>query len=91
VFLGRQVDPTLVYEESLGHNPAYKTVRVEVSYQKTEGAKEHCGYLDVRVPIGDDIKDPSQRATALAAEIVKTEWTDRQYSFSYFLERRATR
>jgi hypothetical protein len=91
VFLGRHVDPTLVYEKALGNDPAYKTVRVEVSYHKMEGAKEHCGYLDVRVPLADDVKDPSQRPMALAAEIIKREWTERHYSFSYFLEGRATR
>jgi hypothetical protein len=91
VFLGRHIDPTLVYEKSLGNDPAYRTVRVEVFYQERQGAKEHCGYLDVRVPIADDVNDPSRRPTALAAEIIEAEWTDRHYSFSYFLDGRATR
>jgi hypothetical protein len=85
VFLGLEIDPTLVYEKSLGNDPAHKTVRVEVSYQKTGGAKEHCGYLNVHVPLADDAADPSQQPAALAAELVRKEWTDRHYSFSYFL------
>jgi hypothetical protein len=85
VFLGREPDRTLVYEESLGNDPAYKTVRVEVSYEATKGAREHCGYVLVRVPTADDADDPSQRPTALAAEIIETEWSDPHYSFSYSL------
>jgi hypothetical protein len=74
VFLGRMVDTTLEYEREIGHHPAVKTVRVDVFYD--DGTREHCGYLDVRVPSADD-------PTALAAEIVEREWTDPHYSFSY--------
>lgn len=85
VFLGREVDPTLAYEESLGNDPASKTVRVEVFYQETEGAKEPCGYLNVRVPIADDVDDPSQQATELAGELIERVWDEPHYSFSYSL------
>jgi hypothetical protein len=37
------------------------------------------------VPTADDADDPSQRPTALAAEIIETEWSDPHYSFSYSL------
>jgi len=85
VFLGREVDPTLAYEESLGNDPASKTVRVEVFYEEREGAKEHCGYLNVRVPIADDVDDPSQQATTLAGELIESVWDAPHYSFSYSL------
>ena len=74
VYLGRVVDPTLEYERAIGNHPAVKTVRVDVFYE--DDTREHCGYLDVRVPSADD-------PTALAADLIEPEWTDPHYSFSY--------
>lgn len=84
-FLGRIRDVEWIYEAAIGDEvPPYETVRVEVYYQAAGAAKEHCGYLDVWVPVADDAGDPSQRPRARAAEQVKAQWTDDpRYSFSY--------
>ena len=52
-FLGRVVDPTLVLEEERGNSAPYRTVRVVVSHEE-DGAREHCGFLNVRVPAAED-------------------------------------
>lgn len=68
-------------EEALGKNPKHVTVRLQVSYEAAGGAKEHCGYLNVRLPIGDD---PSLDLEAQAAELIeRSSWAEPNYSFSY--------
>lgn len=77
-FLGRIIEPMLVLEEDLGNNPAYRTVRAVVHHEAGE-ARERCGYLNVRVPVGDD-------PLAQAAELVERSGFDApRYSLSYSL------
>jgi hypothetical protein len=77
VYLGQVIHPTLVLDRARGNDPSRTTVRVEVFHQEPEGAKEHCGYLNVRVPVGDD-------PMAMAAERVEGNgWAESPYSFSY--------
>lgn len=75
-FLGRVVDPTLVLEEERGNSAPYSTVRVVVHHQ-AGGTKERCGYLNVRVPVGDD---PVARA---AEQVDASGFSASRYSFSY--------
>jgi hypothetical protein len=77
-FLGRVIEPTLVLEEDLGNNPAYRTVRAVVHHEAGE-ASGRCGYLNVRVPVGDD-------PLAQAAEHVERRgFEEPRYSLSYSL------
>ena len=76
--LGRLLDPTLLLEEELGNNPPYQTIRAVVHHQ-AGGARERCGYLNIRVPVGDD---PLGRA----AERVEGSGFDApRYSLTYSL------
>jgi Protein of unknown function (DUF3592) len=75
-FLGRVIDPELVLERARGNEPAYETIRVDVSYQP-DGKKERCGYLSVRVPPADD---PMRRA---AERVEANGWTEPHYHFAY--------
>lgn len=77
-FLGRVIDPTLVLEAERGNNPPYRTVRAVVHHQAS-GAKERCGYLNVRVPVGDD---PLAQAAAL---VEGSGFEAPRYSLSYSL------
>jgi hypothetical protein len=77
-FLGRMVDPTLVLEEELGNSQPYTTIRAVVHYQ-AGGARERCGYLNVRVPVGDE---PLPRATEL---VEGSGFSAPRYSVSYSL------
>ena len=77
-FLGRVIEPTLVLEDELGNNPVYRTVRAVVHLQ-ADDARERCGYLNVRVPVGDD-------PLAQAAEHVERRgFEEPRYSLSYSL------
>jgi hypothetical protein len=77
-FLGRVVDPTLVLEEERENPAPSRTVRVLVHHQ-AEGVRERCGYLNVAVPVVDDL-------LARAAERVEASGFDEsRYSFSYSL------
>ena len=77
-FLGRMLDPTLVLEKELGNNPPYQTIRAVVHHQ-AGGARERCGYLNIRIPVGDD-------PLARAAERVEGSGFDApRYSLSYSL------
>jgi hypothetical protein len=75
-FLGRVVDPTLVLEEERGNSVPSRTVRVVVHHQ-AGGARERCGYLNVRVPVGDD---PLARA---AERVEASGFGPPRYSSSY--------
>jgi hypothetical protein len=77
-FLGRLVDPTLVLEEERGNSPPFRTIRAVVHHQ-AGGAREHCGYLNVRVPVGDD---PLARA---AEQVEGSGFSAPRYSLSYSL------
>jgi hypothetical protein len=77
-FLGRVIEPTLVLEEDLGNNPAYRTVRAVVHHEAGE-ARERCGYLNVRVPVGDD---PLAQA---AEQVERGGFEEPRYSLSYSL------
>lgn len=77
-FLGRMLDPTLLLEEELGNSPPYRTIRAVVHHQAGT-ARERCGYLNIRVPVGDD-------PLARAAERVEGSGFDApRYSLSYSL------
>jgi hypothetical protein len=76
--LGRVVDPTLVLEEERGNSAPYRTIRAVVHHQ-AGGAKERCGYLNVRVPAGDD---PLARA---AERVEASGFSAPRYSLSYSL------
>jgi hypothetical protein len=77
-FLGRVVDPTLVLEEERGNSAPCRTVRVVVHHQGGD-ARERCGYLNVRVPVGDD---PLARA---AERVEASGFSSPRYSSSYSL------
>jgi hypothetical protein len=77
-FLGRVVDPTLVLEEERGNSAPFRTIRAVVHHQ-TAGARERCGYLNVRVPVGDD---PLARA---AERVEASGFGAPRYSLSYSL------
>jgi hypothetical protein len=76
VFLGPITHPDLALERARGNAPPHQTVRVNVS-RDAKGATEHCGYLDVQLPV--DAGDPLE----LAAERVEAHgWSQDRYSFS---------
>jgi hypothetical protein len=77
-FLGRVVDPTLVLEKERGNSAPSRTVRVVVHHQNGD-ARERCGYLNVRVPVGDD---PLARA---AERVEASGFSSPRYSSSYSL------
>jgi hypothetical protein len=72
------VDPTLVLEEERGNSAPSRTVRVVVHHQAA-GARERCGYLNVRVPL---VEDPTARA---AERLEASGFSAPRYSLSYSL------
>ena len=76
VFLGPIVDPDLVLERARQDDPPHRTVRVDVSYA-AGGDPEHCGYLEVDVPI--DAEHPLKQAAELVEE---SGWSDERYALS---------
>ena len=77
-FLGPVVDPTLVLEKERGNSAPSRMIRAVVHHQ-AGGARERCGYLNVRVPVGDD---PLERA---AERVEASGFSAPRYSVSYAL------
>jgi hypothetical protein len=76
VFLGPIIHPDLVLERARGNAAPHRTVRVDVS-QDANGVQEHCGYLDVQLPI--EAEDPLK----LAAERAEAHgWSEDRYSLT---------